>query len=241
MILLPLLLQAAAPPPPNCAELLKADPAKALEISNGRILQGGGVSAKQCAALAFSALGKWPAAAAAFEQAAREAEHDKLNVAADLWVQAANAHLAADQPGEAVAALDAALLTGSLTGQASGEAHLDRARAEVALGKLTEARTDMDDALKLVPEDPLAWLLSASLARRMGALDRAQADIDHAATLSPDDASVALEAGRIALAAGAPDAARIAFEGAVKNQPGSVAAQAAQAELDRLAPKPQRK
>jgi len=240
MILLPLLRQSATPAP-NCAELLKADPAKALEMANGRILQGGGVSAKQCAALAFAAMEKWPAAAAAFEQAARQAEHDKLGIAADLWVQAANAHLAAEQPKEAVAALDSALLTGSLSGQASGEAHLDRARAEVALGQLPEARTDLDDALKLVPEDPLAWLLSASLARRMGQLDRAQADIDHAAKLSPDDASVALEAGRIALAAGAPDAARVAFEGAVKNQPGSVAAQAAQAELDRLAPKPQRK
>jgi tetratricopeptide (TPR) repeat protein len=240
MILLSLLLQAAAPPV-NCPELLKTDPAKALEIANGRILQGGGFSAKQCAALAFAAMEKWPAAAAAFEQAAREAERDKITVAADLWVQAANAHLAANQPKEAIGALDAALLSGSLSGQASGEAHLDRARAEVAMGKLTEARTDMDDALKLVPEDPLAWLLSASLARRMGTLDRAQADIDRAAKLSPDDASVALEAGRIALDAGAPDAARVAFEGAIRNQPGSVAAQAAQAELDRLAPKPQQK
>ena len=240
MILLPLLLQAAAPPV-NCPELLKADPARALEVANGRILQGGGFSAKQCAALAFAAMEKWPAAAAAFEQAAREAERDKVTVAADLWVQAANAHLAANQPKEAIGALDAALLSGSLSGQASGEAHLDRARAEVAMGKLTEARTDMDDALKLVPEDPLAWLLSASLARRMGTLDRAQADIDRAAKLSPDDASVALEAGRIALDAGAPDAARVAFEGAIRNQPGSVAAQAAQAELDRLAPKPQQK
>lgn len=240
MILFPLLLQAAASPV-NCPELLKADPGRALEVANGRILQGGGFSAKQCAALAFAAMEKWPAAAAAFEQAAREAERDKLAVAADLWVQAANAHLAANQPKEAIGALDAALLSGSLSGQASGEAHLDRARAEVAMGKLPEARTDMDDALKLVPEDPLAWLLSASLARRMGALDRAQADIDRAAKLSPDDASVALEAGRIALDAGAPDAARAAFEGAIRNQPGSVAAQAAQAELDRLAPKPQRK
>ena len=240
MILLSLLLQAAAPPV-NCPELLKTDPAKALEIANGRILQGGGFSAKQCAALAFAAMEKWPAAAAAFEQAAREAERDKITVAADLWVQAANAHLAANQPKEAIGALDAALLSGSLSGQASGEAHLDRARAEVAMGKLTEARTDMDDALKLVPEDPLAWLLSASLARRMGTLDRAQADIDRAAKLSPDDASVALEAGRIALDAGAPDAARVAFEGAIRNQPGSDAAQAAQAELDRLAPKPQQK
>ena len=233
MILLSLLLQAAAPAP-DCPALLKTDPGRALELANGRILQGGGVSAKQCAALAFAALEKWPAAAAAFEQAARQAEHDKLNVAGDLWVQAANAHLAAGQPGDAVGALDAALLTGSLSGLAKGEAHLDRARAQVALGKTAEARADLDEALKLAPEDPLAWLLSASLARRMGQLDRAQADIGEAARLSSDDASVALEAGRIALAAGAPDAARVAFEGAVKNQPGSDAAKAAQAELDRL-------
>jgi len=85
-----------------------------------------------------------------------------------------------------------------------------------------------------VPEDPLAWLLSASLARRMGDLDRAQADIGEAAKRSPDDASVALEAGRIALAAGAVGAARVAFEGAVRSRPGSEAALVAQAELDRL-------
>lgn len=236
MILLLALLQAAAAPAPDCPALLKTDPAKALQAANSRILQGGGVAAKQCAALAFAALEKWPAAAAAFEQAARHAEHDKLGVAGDLWVQAANAHLAAGQPKEAAAALDAALLTGSLSGLAKGEAHLDRARAQVALGKLAQARADLDEALKLAPDDPLAWLLSASLARRMGQLDRAGKDIEEAVRRSPDDASVALEAGRIALASGSPDAARIAFEGAIKVQPGSEAAKAAQAELDRLGP-----
>ena len=52
--------------------------------------------------------------------------------------------------------------------------------------------------------------------------------------------AAASHTGRIALAAGAPDAARIAFEGAVKNQPGSDAAKAAQAELDRLTQPAQR-
>jgi Tfp pilus assembly protein PilF len=96
------------------------------------------------------------------------------------------------------------------------------------------ARADLDEALKSVPEDPLAWLLSASLARRMEQLERAQADIAEAAKRSPDDAAVALEAGRIALAAGSPAAARLAFEASMRNQPGGEAAKAAQAELDRL-------
>jgi Flp pilus assembly protein TadD len=75
----------------------------------------------------------------------------------------------------------------------------------------------------------------------MGEMERAQVDIAEAAKLSPDDASVALEAGRIALASGSGDAARVAFEGAIKVQPGSEAAQAAQAELDRLKGAAQRK
>jgi tetratricopeptide (TPR) repeat protein len=234
MILLAAFLLQAAAPLQNCADLVKSDPAKALEIANGRILQGAGVSAKHCAAMAFAALEKWPAAAAAFEQAAREAERSKLGVAGELWVQAANAHLAAGDAAPAVTALDAALAGGSLAGLGRGEAYLDRARANVALDKLDSARADMNQALQLAPQDPLAWLLSASLARRMGQLDRAQADIDQATKLSPDDASVALEAGRIALAGGSPDAASVAFEAAVKNQPTSEAAKAAQAELDRL-------
>jgi tetratricopeptide (TPR) repeat protein len=237
MILLALLLQSVAPTG-NCADLVKADPAKAIEVANGWHLKGGGALARQCAALAYAARDQWPAAATAFEQAAREAEKAK-QASADLWVQAGNARLAAGEARLAVAAFDSALVTGALAGPAKGEVRLDRARANVIAGDLASARADLDEALKLVPEDPLGWLLSASLARRMGQLERAQVDIAEAARRSPDDASVALEAGRIALAAGAPAAARAAFQGAIVNQPGSDAARAAKAELDRLTPQAQ--
>ena len=228
------LAQAAAQPPASCADEIKADPVQAVARANEWYLAGGGALAKQCAALAYAAQDRWPEAATAFEQAAREAEKAKEGAAANLWIQAGNARLAAGQPKEAIAAIDTALVSGLLNGPAKGEARLDRARANVAAGDANAARADLDEALKLVPQDPLAWLLSASLARRMGQLERAQVDIAEAAKLSPDDASVALEAGRIALAAGAPAAARIAFQGAVRNQPGSDAAKAARAELDRL-------
>ena len=84
---------------------------------------------------------------------------------------------------------------------------------------LTKARSDLDAAAKLVPQDPLIWLLSASLARRTGDLDRARTDIAEAARLSPDDASVALEAGNIAAMMGNDAAARTAWEAAVKIAP----------------------
>ena len=93
-------------------------------------------------------------------------------------------------------------------------------------------------ALKLVPADPLAWLLSATLARRTGDLARAQADIGEAMKRAPDDAAVALEAGNIAILSGAEAAARTAWAAAIKASPDSPAGKAAADALKRLgAPK----
>lgn len=224
----------------NCIDEVRTDPVKAVETARSWAAAGGGALARQCLALAYSAQDRWPDAAAAFEQAAGETRAGEELAAASLWVQAGNARLAGGEARAAVAAFDKALISGRLTGPAKGEVRLDRARANVLAGDNAAARTDLDEALKLVPEDPLAWLLSASLARRMGDLKRAGSDIEQASKRSADDASAALEAGRIALASNAPDAARVAFEAAVKAQPGSDAAKAAQAELDRLEPPAQR-
>jgi tetratricopeptide (TPR) repeat protein len=233
MLILFLLAQAAEP---SCTDEINADPVRAAEQAQAWHARGGGALARQCAGLAYVAQERWAEAATAFEQAAAETRPNEKVAAANLWVQAGNARLAGADPRGAVTAFDKALVSGSLSGAAVGEVRLDRARANVAAGDMAAARTDLNEALRLVPEDPLAWLLSASLARRMGELDRAQADIGEAAKRSSDDASVALEAGRIALAAGATTAARIAFEGAIRSQPGSEAARAAKAELDRLGP-----
>jgi tetratricopeptide (TPR) repeat protein len=231
MLALFLLAQAASA---GCMDEVRTDPAKAVETARAWVAAGGGALARQCAALAYAAQDRWPEAASAFEQAAGETRAGEELAAANLWVQAGNARLAAGDARAAVGAFDRALISGRLAGAVKGEVRLDRARANVAAGDMVSARVDLDEALKLVPEDPLAWLLSASLARRTGDLARAAADIDEAGKRSADDASVALEAGRIALAANALAAARIAFEAAAKAQPGSDAAKAAQAELDRL-------
>ena len=87
----------------------------------------------------------------------------------------------------------------TLTGLALGEAHLDRARALVAAGDAGGARADLDRALADAPADPLAWLLSATLARRMRRPRRAHGPISpRRSSSSADDASVQLEAGNIA-------------------------------------------
>jgi len=235
-----LLLLATEPAAPTqvrfeaCVALAESDPARALDEAAAWRVTGGGVLARQCAGLAYVTQKRWGPAATAFEQAAREAEGKQDARATILWVQAGNAALAGGDAASARRFLDAALARGALTGEQLGEAHLDRGRANAALGDQTAARADLNLALKHVPADPLGWLLSATLARRMNDLSRAQADIAEALARSPDDSSVALEAGNIALASGRPAAARTAWEAAVKLQPNSAAAAVASAALQGL-------
>ena len=121
-----------------------------------------------------------------------------------------------------------------LTGQKRGEVHLDRARALVAAGRIDEARDEFGKVHELVPEDPLGWLLSATLARRTDNLGRALADITVAAKLAPRDADIALEAGNIAVSSGDYAGARRNWEQAVAINKDSRAANTARDYLLRL-------
>lgn len=217
-----------------CVALSESDPAKALDEAGAWRIAGGGVLARQCEGLAYASQRRWLPASVAFEQAARIAERERDARATRLWVQAGNAALAGGDFAKARAALDAALAPGTLRDAEAGEAHLDRARASIGLKDEPAARRDLDAAMRLVPKDPLAPLLSATLARRMGDLDRARTDIALAAGLAPDEAAVALEAGNIAVLSGADEAARTAWQAAVRAAPESEAGRAAAAALKQL-------
>jgi tetratricopeptide (TPR) repeat protein len=242
-MLLPLLLlaqtapaaaPAAGPPTParsnryaECVDQARRDPGAAERGAKAWQQAGGGFLAQQCLGIAYTTQQRWDAAAAAFEGAARTAEAGKDQRSGSFWAQAGNAWLAFGDAAKAQAALDAALIGGTLNGLDLGEAHLDRARALVAAGRPNDARADLDRALALAGDDPLAWLLSATLARRTGDLLRARKDIGRALALSSDDASVQLEAGNIAAVEGNEAAARSAWETAMRVAPGSAQAQSA--------------
>lgn len=243
-----LLAQIATPPAPvtgppapaqqrweDCVELAVGDPARGIAEAERWKLAGGGFLAQQCLGMAYAAQRRWISAGGAFENAARAAEVERDTRASKYWAQAGNAWLAAADPAKARAALDAALATGNLTGLELGEAHLDRARVLVASGNLGGARADLDQAVLKAPGDPMAWLLSATLARRTGDLPLAQRHIKEAVARSADDASVQLEAGNIAALAGDEAAARIAWGKAAEIAPGTepgIAARAALKQFD---------
>lgn len=233
----------ASPPPADtatetryraCTNQVRANAEAAVDAANVWREQGGGLAARQCLGLALSALERWAPAATAFEQAAREAEAANDPRRTDFWVQAANAWLAAGDGQHAMADFDAALLTPSLSDQLRGEVHLDRGRAQVALGNPAAARTEIDRALQLVPADPFAWYLSAALARRENNLSRAGTDIARARQLSPDSPDIMLLAGTLAGQSGNMVEAERLYRQIVQTAPNSDAGRQAQESLATL-------
>jgi tetratricopeptide (TPR) repeat protein len=227
-----------APPSPEiqarlraCTALVRTAPQQALDDANAWLGERGGLPARQCAGLAYVALQQWAAAATMYETAAHEAEAAADASRADFWVQAGNAWLAAGENARALQALDAALATPNLSQELRGEAQLDRARAQVALGHADRARQDLDRALQLVPADPFAWYLSAALARREANVARVRTDIARALTLGPDDPDILLLAGTVAGEGGDMIEAERLYRRVVQLAPDSEAGRQAAASL----------
>ena len=201
--------------------------------------QGGGAYAAHCKGYALGKAGKFADAATAFEGGAVLPNTD-VPTQARLWSQAGNAALVSGDAARALADLNHALEKPLPAALSTGELHLDRARARVATGGLKGARSDLDSSLVMAPQDPLGWLLSATLARRMDDLPMARTHIEKAAALARNDADIALEQGVIYALSGDRDAAaKAAFQRAQEVAPkGSAVAGKAAAYLAQLAAAP---
>lgn len=238
-------LQASAPPSPAavpqtdndrlraCLALVRSAPSQAATEAQAWLDERGSgrLSARRCLGLAFAAQEQWAAAATVYDQAAQEAEAANDPGRAGFRAQSGNAWLAAGEPQRALQALDAALTTTGLDPAQRGQALLDRARAQVALGRNDRARADIDSALQLVSNDGFAWYLSAALARRSNDLTRAAADIARARAFLPDDPDILLLAGTIVGQSGNMNEAYTLYRRVVEVAPNSDAGRQAAASL----------
>lgn len=175
-------------------------------------------------------------AAAAFEQAAAQAE-PKDGAQARLLAAAGNMWIVAGQPGKAALALDRALALPGLIAEQRGEALLDRARAAEAQGDLKTARARLTEAAQSIDDDPFYWYFSAALAIREGNKATAQAAIGKALTLAPADPTILFEAGHVADFAGDEVGARSYWTRAAERDPNGPIGKAAQEAL-KLLPAP---
>ena len=219
----------------ECLDLARKDAPSAVTEASLWTQQNGGYLALACHGFALATDFKFDLAAPILTEAAKGAEEKRDARATRFWAQAGNAALANDQPADGLSALDRALAVAAAATE-KADIEVDRARALVALHRSDEAVTALASARTLEPENGTAWLLSATLARRVGKLPDALAYVQTAAALLPREPAVALEAGNIAIAAGDEAAARKQWEQVIAIAPSSRQANTAQAQLAALGP-----
>jgi tetratricopeptide (TPR) repeat protein len=218
----------------ECLTLARTDAASAVMDASLWGQQGGSYLARACHGFALASDFRFAEAVPVLTEAAQGADAKSDSRAARFWAQAGNAAIADNQPSVALSALDKALASASPAQAERADIEVDRARALVVLGKADDAVKALANARALGPENGSAWLLSATLARRMNMLAEALAFIQTAASLLPRDPAVALEAGNIAIAAGDETAARKQWQQVIAMAPASRQASSAQAQLATL-------
>jgi tetratricopeptide (TPR) repeat protein len=216
----------------GCVRAIDTDARKAEQFGAEWRARGGGLPAWHCEALAQLRQERFADGARTLAAAADSALAAKSPLAADFLGQAGNAAFLAGDAGGAVAHFDRAIAAaGDFAPQRTAALLIDRARAHAERADLAAARADLDRALALHRDDPVAWMLSAALARRQADMGRAARDIARASVLAPSNPDVMFEQGNIAAASGDIATARRVWEMTVKAAPGSAAADLAQKAL----------
>lgn len=231
----------AAPASTGCSQAVDADPAGTARFARDALTKATGaarVRAGLCLGLALSATGQWDAAQAAFIDARNSAGEDDRATRARLGDMAANAALAQGKADDALSILGPAEADAKAAQDQSlvASVAIDRARAMVVQRQDLLASQALAEARAADPGNAQAWLLSATLSRRMEHLDIAAQQIAQAAQLSPQDPEVGLEAGVISILAGREDAARRSWQSVVALAPDSASATTARGYLAQLGP-----
>lgn len=189
-----------------------------------------------CLGLALVRQEDFDGAQRAFDLAAGEVPPGAPSYQSRLAAMSGNAAMAQDKPAIAEIAFGRAVSYATEAGdtELTASVHVDRARALVALGRNDEAVTALAAARASNPANARAWLLSATLARRLERLGEAREQIAQAALLSPQDPAVGLEAGVIAALSGRDEEARRSFESVLEVAPQSNEASKARGYLEQL-------
>lgn len=222
----------------ECLQIAADDPVSAITTASSWLGEGatlGATYAHECLGHAYVRLLRWEAAEEEF-LAARENETGDPARRARLAAMAGNAALAESRASDALVSLDAAREEAAAAGdpELAAQVEIDRARALVELGRPEPAADALTAARESQPQNAEAWLLSATLARRMERIGEAQAMIETAAALTPRDVQVALEAGVIAALGGRDDAARRNWEAVVEIAADEASVETAKAYLAQL-------
>jgi len=212
----------------DCMRLARMEPLRALPAAEKWIVEGGGLGARHCVAVAMFQSGKHAQAAAQFEAIARDMGQDRPGLRAELYAQAGQAWIEAGAAEKAAAAQSRALELKTN----DPDLWIDRGLSYAAMQSWSRAISDFDQAIRLRQDDVEALVLRAAAWRNARDPGRALVDVNRALSIAPDHSEALLERGFANLARGSRDAANADFNRVLKLVPaGSPAARRAEAGL----------
>ena len=225
----------------QCLQRTRQDPQAALDYAQAWRETASETELAQsahCAGLALVRLQRFDDALRIFDAAREEVVAGNPAYRARLGGMAGHAALAGGDAEAALAQFDSAIIDaiGGADASLAAGLEIDKARALVTLERNEEAVAALERARGADADDPRAWLLSATLSRRMDRLPEAQAQIEQAVLLAPQDPAIGLEAGVIAALSGRTMQARQSFESVIAVAPESDEATRARKYLEQLTP-----
>lgn len=207
--------EAAEPTPGNyddCIALVESDPAQALDYAQTLETETGGIAAMHCKGLALSALGRHDEAGALLFDLAERIPFADENARADVYAQAADDFLAAENMSQARLAIDHAIEHAPEV----ADYRVTRARLQALDGEWEAVRDDLSAALAENPNSAAALTLRATANRTLGHPQAAMVDIEHAVELAPHSLDALLERGRVRAAQGNVAEARLDWEALIR-------------------------
>ncbi len=188
-----------------CARMVEADAAHAYEEAMAWAADTREANAYRCAAMALAAQGRNEEAGRRFESLAGIVGGESPGLRAELYSQAGNAWLLAQDAEHARGAFSRAIAGMAGDAEVLPDLYIDRARAFALERDYKNAELDLSRALDLRAEDALALRLRATARMHQNAFELALADAEAAARIEPDnvDALLMLGHAREALRTGA--------------------------------------
>ncbi len=213
-----------------CMKLAQLRPDEAFESALAWEGVGGGDAARHCAAVALIGLGHYPEAAQRLQELAASLAAEHLDLRAEALAQAGQAWMLADNLDQAYAVLSAAV---DLVPR-DPELRIDRSIALAGRGSYWEAIDDLNIASELRPDRADILIYRASAYRFVEAEDLALEDVARALELDPDNIEGLLERGILRRLSGDSAGARDDWLKVTSLAAGTPAADAAQANLEKL-------
>lgn len=213
-----------------CMALVAKDPAGAFESGQSWHVQGGGIPARHCVAMALIRLKQPGEGAKRLEGLAEDARLSHPQLVPEMLAQAAQAWLMVGETARALAVQSAALQLRP----DDIELRIDRALTLAEAGKYADAAEDLTQVLKLDPRRSDALVFRASAYRYLDKLDQARADLEQALKLKPDHPAALLERGMVRRLRDDKDGARQDWLAVLRLSPDGPTAEAARANLERL-------